>query len=268
MRGSRWRRSPSCARRTRPPPPRRGPRAVVHQGTTVAEALGNGHVAGVRIAAITGQGEYERNGRVIECDCVVTSVGYAPAGNLIWYAGGRFAYDEDTAMHRVFELPQGVVPAGSVNGVGTSTRCWPMAGAPAGTRRFWGAPRASRRRRRDALKVRSPPVANLPPPAGQGLRRFRRGPGVKDIRHAVLDGYDDVQLLKRYSTLGMGPSQGRHSSVAAIRLLAEATGRASRRSARPRRGLYARGEVRAPRRARLRPRAPTAMHPAPGAGRG
>jgi sarcosine oxidase subunit alpha len=49
---------------------------------------------------------------------------------------------------------------------------------------------------------------------------------VEDIRCGVADGYDDIQLLKRYSTVGMGPSQGRHSNVAAIRLVAEATGKA------------------------------------------
>src|SRR5262249_20483299 len=34
---------------------------------------------------------------------------------------------------------------------------------------------------------------------------------------------DDIELLKRYSTVGMGPSQGRHSAVAAVRILARET---------------------------------------------
>ena len=68
-----------------------------------------------------------------------------PAGNLIWYAGGRFAYDEDTAMHRVFELPQGVVPAGSVNGV------WNLDSVLAdGRRAGWHAARVLGRDRRAA----------------------------------------------------------------------------------------------------------------------
>src|SRR6202012_5289449 len=36
--------------------------------------------------------------------------------------------------------------------------------------------------------------------------------------------YDSVELLKRYSTVGMGPSQGKHSAVAAVRLVARETG--------------------------------------------
>ena len=108
------------------------------------------------------------------------------------------------------------------------------------------------------LQARSAiPWPIFPHPQGQDFVDFDEDLEVKDIRNAVLDGYDDVQLLKRYSTLGMGPSQGRHSNVAAIRLLAEATGRADR-GGRHDHGAASlqRGEVRAPRRARLRPRAP------------
>ena len=39
------------------------------------------------------------------------------------------------------------------------------------------------------------------------------------------DGFTDIQLLKRYTTLGMGPSQGRHSAVNGVRIAARATGR-------------------------------------------
>jgi sarcosine oxidase subunit alpha len=201
---------------------------TVHKSTTIAEALGNGHVTGVRVAAITGQGTYEQNGRVIECDCVLTSVGYSPAGNLIWYAGGRFTYDEDTAMHRVLELPGGVVPAGSVNGV------WDLDSVLAdGRRAGWHAARVLGRTKGepppappDALSSQiSHPWPIFPHAQGRDFVDFDEDLQVKDIQNAVLDGYDDVQLLKRYSTLGMGPSQGRHANLAAIRLLAEVTGR-------------------------------------------
>ena len=44
---------------------------------------------------------------------------------------------------------------------------------------------------------------------------------MKDIVNGVADGYDDIELFKRYTTVGMGPSQGRHSAVAAVRILAK-----------------------------------------------
>src|SRR5581483_2182728 len=48
---------------------------------------------------------------------------------------------------------------------------------------------------------------------------------VQDLVNGIAEGYDDIELLKRYSTVGMGPSQGRHSAVAAVRILARETGR-------------------------------------------
>ncbi len=48
---------------------------------------------------------------------------------------------------------------------------------------------------------------------------------IADIEATAAEGYDHIQLLKRFSTTGMGPSQGRLSNVAAIRLTAHATGR-------------------------------------------
>ena len=46
-----------------------------------------------------------------------------------------------------------------------------------------------------------------------------------DIINACADGYAESELVKRYSTVGMGPSQGRHSALAAASLIAAATGR-------------------------------------------
>lgn len=46
----------------------------------------------------------------------------------------------------------------------------------------------------------------------------------EDLRESVRLGYADMQLLKRFSTVGMGPSQGRHSALATLRIVARATG--------------------------------------------
>ena len=43
--------------------------------------------------------------------------------------------------------------------------------------------------------------------------------------NGVADGYDDIELLKRYSTVGMGPSQGRHRPSPPCASLAKETGR-------------------------------------------
>jgi sarcosine oxidase subunit alpha len=47
---------------------------------------------------------------------------------------------------------------------------------------------------------------------------------VEDIVNAAREGFDNIELLKRYSTVGMGPSQGKHSNMNAIRILARHLG--------------------------------------------
>ena len=46
-----------------------------------------------------------------------------------------------------------------------------------------------------------------------------------DLRETVRLGFDNIQLLKRFSTAGMGPSQGRHSALATLLILGRATGK-------------------------------------------
>jgi sarcosine oxidase, subunit alpha len=47
---------------------------------------------------------------------------------------------------------------------------------------------------------------------------------VKDINQAIAEGFDDIETLKRYSTVTMGPCQGKMCSQTAIALCARATG--------------------------------------------
>jgi sarcosine oxidase subunit alpha len=47
----------------------------------------------------------------------------------------------------------------------------------------------------------------------------------KDLLAAVKEGYDSVELLKRYTTVTMGAAQGKLETVNAVAILAEATGR-------------------------------------------
>jgi sarcosine oxidase subunit alpha len=46
----------------------------------------------------------------------------------------------------------------------------------------------------------------------------------KDFANAAQEGFDNIELLKRYTTVGMGPSQGKHSNMNAIRILARIKG--------------------------------------------
>ena len=58
-----------------------------------------------------------------------------------------------------------------------------------------------------------------------GMVDFSEDVSSADIHTAVGEGYDSVELLKRYTTVTMGPAQGKLETVNAVAVLAEATGR-------------------------------------------
>jgi sarcosine oxidase subunit alpha len=47
----------------------------------------------------------------------------------------------------------------------------------------------------------------------------------KDIRRSIAEGYDSIELCKRYTTVTMGPCQGRMCELQSIRLMAQEMGR-------------------------------------------
>ena len=65
----------------------------------------------------------------------------------------------------------------------------------------------------------------FPHPKGGEFVDFDEDLKYADLINGIADGFDNVELLKRYSTVGMGPSQGKHSAVAAVRIVARETGR-------------------------------------------
>jgi sarcosine oxidase subunit alpha len=66
----------------------------------------------------------------------------------------------------------------------------------------------------------SHPFPIIDHPLGKNFVDFDEDLQVKDLENAAQEGFDSSELLKRYSTVGMGPSQGKHSNMNALRILA------------------------------------------------
>ncbi len=221
----------------REPPPSERADAVrdrgieVRPGHAVWQAVagpGKRRVAGIVAARITGHGECGEGHETIDCDLVCMSAGYAPSAQLYCHAGGRLGYDDARASFVLNRPPPGMFAAGSVNGAFD-----PDAVLAEGRHAGWSAARA--------LKLDCGPEPALPDetggreqghswpifahPDGKEFVDFDEDLQIADIRGAVAEGYDHIELVKRYSTVGMGPSQGRHSALATARLVAEAAGR-------------------------------------------
>jgi sarcosine oxidase subunit alpha len=195
--------------------------ADLREGRTVLEAEGRRHVRAAVLGGLDGGDE-----RRVECDLLVVSGGVAPATSLIAQAGGRTAYDEARGHFALTDLPQGVLAAGAVAGAGDDPEpSGQRAGAqaahalglgPAPTPPSEGVPE---RRAREAV-----PSAVAGATRGKCFACLCEDVTAKDIHLSVDEGYDSIELSKRYTTATMGPCQGRMCQLPAVRLMAAETG--------------------------------------------
>ena len=203
---------------------------------TIVEARGK---KGVREAAVVSlkDGQRQRFG----CDLVCTAGGFDPATSLLYQTGCQMTYDQ-TLMETVHrQLPTGVYAAGDVTGI-HDLRVAILQGKVAGIEAASSLSDSSKvatsgeqaehyrkelseveRRYREQLQV-SPLLvsSNL---AKKKFVCICEDVTEKDLHDAISEGFDEMQTLKRYSTLSMGPCQGRMCLKASIEVAAARTGR-------------------------------------------
>ena len=73
------------------------------------------------------------------------------------------------------------------------------------------------------------------PARGKAFVDFQNDVTAKDVHLAHREGYESVEHLKRYTTLGMGTDQGKTSNINALAIMAglRAVGRSQRPARRP-----------------------------------
>lgn len=164
--------------------------------------------------------------RLIACDGLVMSVGWAPAAALLNQAGATMHFDEALQQFVPERLPDGVFAAGRVNGVySVPQKIDDGRGAAREALAYLGlaAGQTTRPVLRDGPRPTHPyPI--IEHPRGKNFVDCDEDLQVKDFFNAAQEGFDDIELLKRYTTVGMGPSQGKHSNMNAIRILAQIRG--------------------------------------------
>jgi sarcosine oxidase subunit alpha len=198
----------------------------VLQGWTVTQAKGRREVTGALLEPLAGGKK-----RSFACDLLVVSGGAAPATSLISQAGGKNAYDATHAHFALTDLPDGVLAAGEVAGDADAEQAGMLAGLTAAHELSFGDDE-SRARAASLAPTPDPrpptPVAEPPPVSGNGKGKcfacLCEDVTAKDIHLSVEEGYDSIELSKRYTTVTMGPCQGRMCQLPAVRLMAKETG--------------------------------------------
>ena len=157
----------------------------------------------------------------------MTSVGYAPLGQLACHCGGELIYDDDVNSFIVKNCPSDSALAGSVNhryALEAVLADGRSAGLDA-ARALGLSPEADSDTRPDpGSDGINHPFPIFPHPRGKDFIDFDEDQTVADLQNAVADGFEHAELAKRYSTVGMGPSQGRLSSLNALRIVQRYSG--------------------------------------------
>jgi sarcosine oxidase, subunit alpha len=208
--------------------------ACVALGTTLLPAHApyeaihgpDGSVAGLRIAPLNAAGHLDAtSARRIDCDAILMSVGWAAAAQLFLQAGGSTRFSEELQQFVPQDLPPGIFAAGRMNGVyDVESRLADgrRAGAQAAAHAGFGVPGSAIVA--PGTRCPSHPFPIIDHPQAKNFVDFDEDLQVKDLENAAQEGFDSSELLKRYSTVGMGPSQGKHSNMNALRILARFRG--------------------------------------------
>jgi sarcosine oxidase subunit alpha len=127
------------------------------------------------------------DGDAVDCDLLVVSGGRQPAYALLAEAGARVEYEPGLGVFVPTELPAGVEAVGSVTGEGLE------------------------------------PVAPAPAYGGRGkcFVCICEDVTTKDVKRAITEGFDSIELAKRYTTVTMGPCQGKLCQLPSVRLYAQ-----------------------------------------------
>jgi sarcosine oxidase subunit alpha len=203
-------------------------RIYQHHTVYVARAgKGKTSIVGATICPLDPQGQPAVDRSIdVPCDGIAMSVGWMPCDALINQAGGKMAYSERVEQFVPKTMPTGIFAAGRVNGIYVledqirdGHRAGLMAAAHIG--RFHSeVPPAIEHRGEPP----SHPFPIFPHPKGKEFVDFDEDVQFNDIKNAVQEGFDSIELIKRYTTLGMGPSQGKVASMNGVRILAKIRG--------------------------------------------
>lgn len=200
------------------------------RGEIVVAAKGRSRVSKVMLG----------DGREVAADLLVTATGWTTPTSLLNMAGARPVYSDSAARFLPGPLPDDVMIAGGIAGDGTTGELIEH-GTAVGEE---AARRALRTRAiwRGATPT-GPPASTEGPPAlavpalepadhpelyrstTHGFVDFSEDVTSRDLAAAAAEGYDSIELSKRYTTATMGPLQGKLEVVNAVAVHAEATGR-------------------------------------------
>ena len=208
---------------------------AVMAGHAVTLADGNHRVARVEISPVN-EGATQITGDTVhmDCDLIAMSGGLSPAVHLHSQARGKLAWDDRTLCFKPSATHEASFNAGACNGsfdLGAALREGARAGVKAATAAGFKAFTSIETPALDTPKQSWRPLAAWKITNGEEPGRgpkafvdFQNDVTASDVALAAREGFQSVEHLKRYTTMGMATDQGKTSNINALAILADALG--------------------------------------------
>ena len=211
----------------------------IEYGKAISQVIGNKKVKAVELCSLKGEGSSQET---IYCDSIIMSGGWSPTLHLWSHCGGKLIWNNNLDTF----LPDALGPPIDENGEAFIS----VAGSAYGN--FWpseiiknirelvnGVRKAFKLEKKKLNKTviqqinygESASIYFIPEGAGEKLKDkcfvdFQNDVKISDLRLAIQEGYESVEHLKRYTTLGMATDQGKLSNINGLKYLADSAGKA------------------------------------------
>ncbi len=195
-------------------------------GSTILSAHGRRQVTSVTVGP-----PGSTSGRKVACDLVAIASVQMPSTNLLAQAGARVAFDDAMQIFLPTEMPERTYAVGAVAGSRTPDAAVAqgrLAGLETAAALGYEIDSAEIQELRAGAAAAGDRVI-LPPEvsaaSGKQFACLCMDVTSKELKTAAAEGFDSMELLKRYTTITMGPCQGKSCMLSSQRLCGRATGR-------------------------------------------
>ncbi|MGB0867300.1 MAG: sarcosine oxidase subunit alpha family protein, partial [Granulosicoccaceae bacterium] len=192
-------------------------------GAAVQDINGKLSITGAQLVACSDNRALER----IDCDCVAVSGGWSPNVQLHSMIGSKPVYDDSNLCFLPGELPAGYRSVGACVGEFALQACLQQgndAGLAAAKAAGYGSGESAVPEAGEHTEAATEALWQVAQGKGKAFVDLQHDVAASDIELAHREGYQSVEHLKRYTTLGMAGDQGRSSNLNALALMAQHRG--------------------------------------------
>ncbi len=188
-------------------------------GAQISKAEGRKGLEAVTIQTLSGTDK-------VQADCLAMSGGWNPSVHLTCHMGARPIWSPDLlAFVPSQDAVPGMTVAGAAAGRFSTSACLAhgIDIARAALSDIGVNPKDTPCPKAEDGQYDIVPLWTVPG-KGRAWLDFQNDVTVKDVKQAARENFRSVEHMKRYTTQGMAPDQGKNSNVAALAVLADATG--------------------------------------------